>query len=272
MTRRPGQFNFLKWVTLFLTTVYSLSSALGQPASQSLPPSSNQHFLSFAKAKKAALLIHRPNPITIYCPCRYSGKTVNLESCGYRVHSDAKRARRLEWEHVVPAEAFGHSFPEWREGSATCVRQSGKAFRGRKCAETNPEFSRMEGDLYNLWPISGELNGLRSNFSMAMIPIAEETEPAFISFGQCRAKISNRKFEPMDEYKGIVARTYMYMDQAYPGRGIISDKNSQLFQIWDKLYPVSPWECRRAKLIEKAQGNVNPILKVRCQSPEKQSS
>lgn len=225
-------------------------------------PLGNQQISNFSEAKKIAARIHKENPVTIYCPCRYSGKEIDLASCGYQIHKDARRAHRLEWEHVVPAEAFGQSFAEWREGAAICHKHNGKPFRGRKCAETNPVFARMEADLYNLWPIVGELNGLRSNFSMAAI--AGDTFNPPLSFGKCQAKIADRKFEPMDQYKGIVARTYLYMDQTYPGHGVISEKNRKLFEAWDKRFPVDAWECRRGRRIAEIQGNVNPVLEPRC--------
>jgi len=60
---------------------------------------------------------------TIYCSCKVNGKNVDLASCGYKVQSDPRRASRLEWEHVVPAEAFGNSFAEWRSGSSSCVKR-----------------------------------------------------------------------------------------------------------------------------------------------------
>lgn len=218
----------------------------------------NQKISSFQKAKKIAAKIHKQDGETIYCPCRFSGKTVDLASCGYKIQKDAKRARQLEWEHVVPAEAFGQAFLEWREGSSQCVSKKGKRFKGRRCAQTNPEFAKMEADLYNLWPSIGELNGLRSNFSMAQI------SGEYQSFGGCKAKIADRKFEPMDRYKGIVARVYQYMDHTYPGRGVISAKNRQLFEVWDKQHPVTDWECLRSDLVRQAQGNENPVLKAAC--------
>ena len=76
------------------------------------------------------------------------------------------------------------------------------------------------------------------------------------------SKIANN--EPMDLDKGVVARTYMYMDLSYPNRGIISDKNRKLFDVWDKLYPANKWECERARIIESMQGNQNQILEARC--------
>lgn len=221
----------------------------------------NTEITNFTKAKKIAVKIHKENPFTIYCNCLYVGSRIDLQSCGYKVQKNKNRALRLEWEHVVPAEAFGQSFSEWRTGASECVKH-GRKYKGRRCAEKNPEFNRMEGDLYNLWPEIGELNGLRSNFSMAELGAEKEES----RFGACKVKIIDKKFEPMANAKGRVARVYMYMDMSYPGRGVISNKNEKLFQAWDKLHPVDEWECKRAKRIQAIQGNENPILKSRCLS------
>jgi deoxyribonuclease-1 len=209
---------------------------------------------NFQVAKKILPKIYQGHEETIYCGCRYYGKEVNLNSCGYIPKRKTDRAKRLEWEHVVPAEAFGQSFAEWRVGRSDC---KGK---GRRCAQKNPEFARMEADLYNLWPVIGELNGLRSNYSMA-----ELTEQPS-QFGGCKAKVFEQKFEPEDKYKGIIARTYMYMDKEYPGRGIISGKNEKLFQAWSKLYPVTAWECERSKRIKQVQKNENQITEQLCKT------
>jgi deoxyribonuclease-1 len=218
-------------------------------------------FTSFSSAKVVAAKVHIGNERTLYCDCVYSAKKVDLASCGYIPRrKNSNRASRLEWEHVVPAEAFGQSFPEWREGAEHCVR-NGKKFRGRRCARSNPDFARMEADLHNIWPEIGELNQLRSNYSMAELGAEAESEG---SFGECRVKIEQRKFEPESAAKGRVARAYLYMDQAYPGRGIVSGKNQKLFAAWDRLHPVDAWECERRKRIEQAGGAPNAILKERC--------
>jgi deoxyribonuclease-1 len=216
---------------------------------------------NFREAKKIAFRFHAARGLTLYCRCRYTGKVIHRESCGLVPARDARRAARLEWEHVVPAEAFGQSFVEWRDGAPQC-RAHGKAYRGRKCAEKNPEFNRMEGDLYNLFPADGEVNGLRSNFSMAEIGALGHF--AGISFGGCKARIFGSKFEPMDFAKGTVARAYLYMDGKYPGHGIISDKNRKLFLAWDRAHPVEPWECDLYRQIRKVQPDANPILAARC--------
>ncbi len=69
-------------------------------------------------------------------------------------------------------------------------------------------FRYMEADLHNLQPAIGEVNGLRSNYSMAMIP-GEKRE-----FGKCDVEIEGSKVEPRPDIRGDIARTYMYMDQA----------------------------------------------------------
>jgi deoxyribonuclease-1 len=221
----------------------------------------NERIRNFREAKKIAAKLHAKRALTLYCRCKYVGKVIDGSSCGYVGAGDPRRAARLEWEHVVPAEAFGQSFVEWREGAPRCKTKK-KKYRGRRCAEKNPEFARMEADLYNLFPEVGEVNGLRSNYSMAEIGALGKA--AGTSFGGCAARIFESKFEPMDFAKGTVARTYLYMDAAYPGHGVVSNKNRKLFEAWDKMHPIEPWECELYRQIKEAQGNENPVLAERC--------
>lgn len=229
------------------------------------PPSTegrgNPKKWKFPTATKKAAQIAKFNPITIYCKCAFSGKDVDLNSCGFGSQNVTDRTAKIEWEHIAPAESFGQSFKLWRDGDPKlCWHKRKKfAYKGRPCAEKDPEFLRMSTDLYNLWPIIGELNAIRSNMTMG-----EVAGPSEYNFGGCKVKIADRKFEPEDEYKGIVARTHMYMDWAYPGHGIISNKNEKLFQAWSEKYPVTDWECQRNDLIEEIQGNPNPIVKEAC--------
>jgi deoxyribonuclease-1 len=116
----------------------------------------------------------------------------------------------------------------------------------------------MEADLYNLVPAVGEINGLRSNYSFSIIA-GEKRQ-----FGACDMEIEDRKAEPQPEIRGDIARIYKYMDWAYPGRGVVSNKNRRLFDAWDRQDPVDAWECERAGRIERIQGNVNPFVKPQC--------
>ena len=127
------------------------------------------------------------------------------------------------------------------------------------CQESGYKIQVYGSDLYNLVPAVGEINGLRSNYSFAMIPGEKRL------FGKCDMEIEERKAEPPPEKRGNIARTYFYMDEAYPGHGIISKKNKKLFQTWDKLDPVDEWECERSRRIEKIQGNENRFVKKECQ-------
>ena len=67
-----------------------------------------------------------------------------------------------------------------------------------------------------------------------------------------------------EEIRGEIARTFLYMDSVYPGRGIISKKNRKLFESWYKSDPVDEWECERAKRIGKIQGNRNKVVMGNC--------
>ena len=210
---------------------------------------------SFNRAKKLMAQVYVGHETEFYCGCTYAGNEIELASCGYQPKKDPDRAKRLEWEHVVPAEAFGQSFPEWREGHPSCVDSKGKAFKGRNCARKMATLFRyMEADLYNLQPAIGEVNWLRSNYSMEMIP-GEKRE-----FGACDVEIENRKIEPRPEIRGDIARTYLYMEWAYPGHGVLSRSNQKLFEAWNKEDPVDDWERERARRIEALQGNRNPFI------------
>jgi len=67
----------------------------------------------------------------------------------------------------VPAHAFGQAFKEWRDGAPDCVDSKGRLFKGRNCARKMVKLFRfMEADLFNLQPAIGEVNGLRSHYSM----------------------------------------------------------------------------------------------------------
>lgn len=63
--------------------------------------------------------------------------------------------------------------------------------------------------------------------------------------------------------KGEIARTYLYFDSEYPTYSM-SKQSRRMMDAWNVLYPVTPWECTRAKRIEEIQGNPNPFVKEPC--------
>lgn len=101
------------------------------------------------------------NLTTLYCGCRMktdrNGKLTpdDLKACGYKTRDDQERASRIEWEHVVPAYRLGGQMNCWQEG-------------GRDSCREDPTFSRMEGDMHNLFPVIGEVNKDRSNYSFTV--------------------------------------------------------------------------------------------------------
>jgi deoxyribonuclease-1 len=205
--------------------------------------------------EKSVYFDHRE---TIYCAASFDSKKQITAPDGFHTSKYVKRAKKLEWEHVVPAENFGRTFIEWREGDKACVNSKGKNFKGRRCAEkVNYEYRHMQADMFNLYPAIGAVNALRSNYNFTMLS-GEESD-----FGSCKMKIENRKAEPPERARGRIARTYMYMEQTYP-RYNMSRQQRQLMTAWDKMYPVNEWECKRAKKITSLQGGDNNVVKLRC--------
>ena len=213
---------------------------------------------SFSHAKKMLGQVYTDHRITFYCGATYDAQGNVTLPDGFITPKHEKRADKIEWEHALPAENFGQTFVEWREGAPECVDNRSKAFKGRKCAEkVNAEYRMMQADMYNLFPAIGAVNALRSNFNYAMLA----GEPA--TFGSCDMKISGNKTEPPARARGQIARTYFYMQDSY-SRYHMSSQQEQLMKAWDKQYPVDKWECTRAKRIEKLQGNENKFVKEPC--------
>ncbi|OIQ26408.1 MAG: deoxyribonuclease I [Vibrio sp. MedPE-SWchi] len=204
---------------------------------------------SFSQAKvlaKEQVYFDRTQHGTFYCGCEFafkgrSGGVVDHDSCGYQVRKNETRANRIEWEHIVPASNFGRARQCWQDGG----RQN--------CTRTDPVFSQMEADLFNLTPSVGEVNGDRSNYNFGMV----NNKP---QHGQCDISIDfkNRTVEPKDDIKGFIARTYFYMHNQY--QFPISKQQERLFMSWDNQYPVSDWEIERNHRIAKVMGHSNPFV------------
>jgi deoxyribonuclease-1 len=219
----------------------------------------NESITSFNKAKKLLLKqVYHDHRETIYCGAEFDAKKNVIIPEGFKTDKHKKRAKRIEWEHVVPAENFGRTFSEWREGHPSCVSKKGKSFKGRKCAsKMNKEYRLMQSDMYNLFPAIGAVNAMRSNYNFVAQVDAKS------GFGSCDMKIANRKAEPPIEARGRIARTYLYMDATYK-RYSMSKSQKQLMNAWDRMYPISEWECKRAKRIENIQSNSNSLMVNRC--------
>ena len=225
--------------------------------------SENQTVINFSKSKKILLKIHKNNPYTFYCGCSYKNKTPNLSSCGYKIFKNNKRAKRIEFEHIVPASRFGKKFESWKNGNLKCIK-NGKKFKGRKCArKISKKFRLMEADLYNLQPTVGEINQRRQNFKMSIIPGEKR------NYGKCDFEVQNRFVEPSPNIRGDIARTYFYMAKNYSNYIKLEKSELSLFLKWNEADPVDKWECKKSKLIQKSQKNFNKFLAKDCKELDK---
>ncbi|MCL1091434.1 hypothetical protein L2744_17850 [Shewanella profunda] len=75
---------------------------------------SNTTNQSFNQAKKQLLLVYQDHRETLYCGAAFDAKGLVISSPGFTTKTHLARAKKIEWEHVVPAENFGKAFAEWR--------------------------------------------------------------------------------------------------------------------------------------------------------------
>ncbi len=215
----------------------------------------NKKIKNFAKAKS----ILKKNDYfgiksELYCGCEFKdGKIPKDAKCGIKARTNEKRSLRIEFEHIVPFEnQVGHTVV-WDSGNPIC-----KGKKGRSCS--SKIFGHIEADLWNLWPAAGEMNGDRSNLSYAMVQGPRN------QYGKCDFILQERKVEPRNEVKALIAYTYMYMQKTYAKHlktNFISGKNEKLFEAWRKM-PLTKEQCRWAEEVVRVQGNKNSDLLEAC--------
>ncbi|NUF49858.1 endonuclease [Gilliamella sp. ESL0250] len=209
---------------------------------------SKQNF-NWAKNQLVKIYNENPKQTEFYCGCEFSFNnkkgTVDFTKCGYTPRKNQTRAERIEWEHVMPAENFGRHLQCWRDG-------------GRKACKKDVTFNLMEGDIHNLQPAIGEVNGDRSNYRYSQFT------KEFNQYGKCQSAVDfkGRKFQPRDEIRGTIARTYFYMSNKYNIN--LSDSEYKLMTEWNKMYPPKQWECKRNQQIKQIQGNDNKLITSQC--------
>ena len=100
----------------------------------------NTTLQSFNKAKKTLEReVYPSHRLTLYCGAKFDAKNNIIPLSGFSHPKYKTRQRQLEWEHVVPAEHFGRTFSEWRDGHKECVDKKGNRFRGEEvCGEDEP--------------------------------------------------------------------------------------------------------------------------------------
>lgn len=133
--------------------------------------------------------------------------------------------------------------------------------------------SPMNSDLFALYPCDAHVNGNRGNY-----PYGEVATPEWVSLngserGPCsHPGYSGIVFEPIDEYKGDLARTYFYMTARYytedagwtgspmtDGADLLPWAVDMLLE-WHVADPVSQKEIERNGTIYGLQHNRNPFI------------
>ena len=160
--------------------------------------------MSFAQSKRLLLqYVYFDHAITFYCKALFDEYSKLSLPEGFVSAQYQERAKKLEWEHIVPAEAFGRSLPEWREGHPQCVTSRGKAYKGKRCAiKANSTYHQMYTDMHNLVPAISAENALRNNYPFSLLPDLESR------FGSCPMKVKQKKAEPPEWTRGAIARTH----------------------------------------------------------------
>jgi len=133
--------------------------------------------------------------------------------------------------------------------------------------------SPMYTDLFALYPCDAHVNGNRGVY-----PYGEVDSPGWVSLNGSRVGpcsypgYTGTAFEPIDAYKGDLARTYFYMatryygeDAGWPG-GPMTDGADLLpwalamLREWHESDPVSPKEIERNGAVYGFQANRNPFI------------
>ncbi len=130
----------------------------------------------------------------------------------------------------------------------------------------------MYSDLFHIYPTDGYVNNKRSNYPYGTVGSASWTSQNGSKVGSSNYPgYSGTVFEPVDEYKGDVARSYFYMMTRYTNvvSGWSSDMLSgndltgwaeNMLLDWHLNDPVSQKEIDRNNAIYAIQNNRNPFI------------
>jgi chitodextrinase/endonuclease I len=172
--------------------------------------------------------------------------TIGTGQCGtYSVEGDCYNR-----EHIVPQSIFNQASP-------------------------------MVADAHFITPTDGKVNGMRSNYPHGMVGTATYTSQNGSKLGSASnsgyaAGYTGIVFEPINEFKGDIARMYFYFATRYENvittwgisYAMFNGTTNQVFTptflsillAWNALDPVSPSEIARNNAIYARQNNRNPFI------------
>jgi endonuclease I len=133
----------------------------------------------------------------------------------------------------------------------------------------------MKSDIFHIYPTDGYVNSKRGSY-----PFGEVGQASWVSKNGSKlgentfGRYSGTVFEPIDEFKGDIARALLYFATRYEHRmggwnhpmlngtknQVYADWFIALLLKWHKMDPVSEHERKRNNIAEKYQGNRNPFI------------
>ena len=179
----------------------------------------------------------------VFWPILYSvgGETLY---CGIKFEPKQKKVggRKLTIEHVYSAD--------WIAEHHGCKNRS-------EC--DNDAYGYAEADLHNLWPAIGDINSSRQDKSLGEIPGEEQRRFVEYCPDYERTRGSDAIVEPRDAVKGDIARSLLYMLDAYSLK-LPSDMELDMLLKWHLADPPDDNERWRNLAIERLQGTRNPYI------------
>ena len=128
-------------------------------------------------------------------------------------------------------------------------------------------------DLHHVLPTDGYVNGKRSNYAFGEVRNASWTSRNGSKLGNNTVSgFSGTVFEPIDEYKGDIARALMYVSVRYyqednswstsdmTNKSVIKDWAMTMLLRWHEEDPVSDKEINRNNAVYNIQRNRNPFV------------
>ncbi|MDR3287658.1 MAG: endonuclease [Prevotellaceae bacterium] len=143
---------------------------------------------------------------------------------------------------------------------------------------SNPMYS----DAFHIWPTDGKVNGMRSNYPFGRVGSVSWTSQNGSKLGSndnsgYSQGYIGTVFEPIEEFKGDIARAYFYFATCYEGTDHSDWKPYEMFNYsnvhqfftdafknillkWHQADPVGPREQAINNAIYAAQNNRNPFI------------
>ncbi len=187
-----------------------------------------------------------------------------------------KRADGKVWD--IYSDIPGGTPPyEYTFGTDQCGNYSGEgSCYNREHSWPKSWFSDltpMYTDLFHIYPTDGYVNGKRSNYAYGKVGSASWTSQNGSKLGSCAtAGFTGTVFEPIDAYKGDLARSYFYMatryyneDSGWAGGDMTVGSQLKPWAMtmmlqWSAADPVSQKEIDRNNAIYAIQNNRNPFI------------